>query len=523
MKMSPATQSDFQRITDSSFIAVFAQNFCTKSQMKVLLKDLDALMADGQSLKKGTHSDVSRIKWNNRDIVVKRYNHAGIFHSLRHTIKGSRASRSWQYGRHFESLDVTTPGPLAFIEQRKHGLLWQSYLVTEYVDGQRFDNFLRNEGITEQQRLEMFRKIIQMLENLWNSRITHGDLKHTNILIAKDRPVLTDLDAMMLHRCSLLYKVKRKKDIRRFFKKTDIPPSIYRHYQSIISDIVKPIDELLHRFKKVRFADWSLLIVSDFPENKIADFIRNVSVSDNHGEHFTQVPSSNYARVFKCSISSDGKDRSFFLKQYLTRSKMDFIKHIFRPSRARRAFFASLMLQKNGFDAPDVIGLFERRAGLLCTDNLFLTRDVTDALPLPKYLDKIRHQSGKTALAKKRAFIRAFAQTLGRMHNKGIFHGDLRLNNVLVVPDDPGEKLYFIDNERTKKKFRLPARLCLKNLVQLNMFRDGISNTDRMRFIKTYLSYNIDIRGHSAGLIEKVIAKTNKRLLKKGLIKISNL
>ena len=514
--MSPATKTDFNSIADDGFIAVFANNFCTKWQMAGLTKELDSRMAQGQSLKKGTTSDVSRIKWNNRDIVVKRYNHTGFFHSLRHTIKGSRAKRGWLYGRHLESLDVTTPKPLAYIEQRKHGLLWQSWLITEYVEGRRFDSFLCNDGIAEQERLEMIRKIIQTLENLWNNRITHGDLKHTNILITPDCPVLTDLDAIRLHRCSLIYKIKRTKDIRRFLKKKDIPPSIYQHCQSIMSDIDKPADKLSQKFKKRRYAGWSVLIRSDFPEDKIADLIRSVSISDNYSERFTQIPSSGYARVFRCNIFSEGKDRSFVLKQYLSRSMMDFIKHIFRPSRAKRAFFASLMLQKNGFDAPEAIGLFERRSGLLCTGSLLLASDVGDALPLPKYFNNICRESNKDALARKRAFIRAFARIIGRMHNKGIFHGDLRLNNVLVVSDGPNEKFFFIDNERTRKFFRLPARLRLKNLVQINMFRDGVSNTDRMRFYKTYLGKNIDIQSNSAGLIKKVIAKTNKRLIKKG-------
>jgi len=64
------------------------------------------------------------------------------------------------------------------------------------------------------------------------------------------------------------------------------------------------------------------------------------------------------------------------------------------------------------------------------------------------------------------------------MHAGGIFHGDLSIGNVLVVREEQKWRFFFIGNERTKKFYRLHARLRLKNLVQINMFRYGINNTE---------------------------------------------
>jgi hypothetical protein len=105
------------------------------------------------------------------------------------------------------------------------------------------------------------------------------------------------------------------------------------------------------------------------------------------------------------------------------------------------------------------------------------------------------------------------------MHAKGIFHGDLRLGNVLVVREGQKWRFFFIDNERTKKFYLLPNRLRLKNLVQINMFRSGITNTDRMRFFKAYINVNPCVQVRYVGWARKVIAKTNHRLRKKDWFK----
>ncbi len=50
-------------------------------------------------------------------------------------------------------------------------------------------------------------------ERLGRYRITHGDLKHTNILITENGPVLTDLDGAKVHKCNWTYKIRRTTDV----------------------------------------------------------------------------------------------------------------------------------------------------------------------------------------------------------------------------------------------------------------------------------------------------------------------
>lgn len=515
LKRCLRTSKRHLQIKTNRYVAEFDRGFCRGAEPLNFIKQIDMLMDDGQILKNSDTCCVSRITWNNKDIVVKRYNHKGFIHSLRHTLKRSRAYKGWLHAHHLEALNIATPEPLAYIEHRRGLLIWQSYLVTEYVDGQKLYDFLRDDNITEQQRIDEIQRVVKLLGKLWKYRTTHGDLKHSNVLITENGPVLTDLDGMIAHRWELPYRNRRAKDMERFLKKTDISPALHNYCRLLISGkrqfSQKPADD----FDKMRTDNWIIRIRKDFPKEDIKNLISvNAPLAEGRGQ-FIKVPSSDYTNVFRCNISINGISHTLYLKRYLCRSAMDFVKHLFRPSRARRAFNASLMLQKNGFDAPAVIGLFERRLGPFYTDNFLLTEDVDKAKSALQLLADICENSGKNTSVHKRTLITAFAKTIGQMHAKGIFHGDLRLGNVLVVKEGQNWRFFFIDNERTKKFYHLPDRFRLKNMVQVNMFQCGISNIDRLRFFKTYLRENPSIARKQNKWGKKIVAKTNHRLRKK--------
>ncbi len=500
------------RTKTGCYVAEFDSGFCVGAKADNLIEQIDALLHTGQVIKDGDTCHVSRLVWNYRDVVVKRYNHKGFIHSLRHTLKKSRARKAWVHARRLGALNIATPKPVAYIEHRRGFLVWQSYLVTEYVDGQMLYNFVRDDAIAEPQRLDAIRQVVELLDELWKHGVTHGDLKHTNVLVTDGGPVLTDLDAMAVHRWILLYKSRRKKDMERFLKKMNVSPKLHDHCRTLVSSTMDSPKRLAGDFDKVREAGWTVRVLKDFPRHAIGKLL---ALDDSSKGPFAEVQSSDYTRVFRGSVSSDSGEHVLYLKQHLCRSAADFVKHIFRPSRAKRAFNASLMLGQNGIDAPVVAGLFERRFGPFCTDNCLLTEEVAGGRSMVEALNDLHRDADAGALARRRALIRAFAETVGRMHARGICHGDLRLGNVLVVYEGQDPRFFFIDNERTKKFHRLPARLRLKNLVQVNLFIHGVTNTDRLRFFRAYLAVDPSIQRHYRKWAERVIARTDKRLSRK--------
>ena len=216
LKKSLRTSKRFIKVRDGQYIAVFDKSFCRDAEPFDFIERIDALMDNGNILKNGNTCYVSHLRWNSKDVVVKSYNHKGIIHSLRHTIKKSRARRCWLNGHRLGIHNIATPKPLAYIEQRRGLLTWKSYLVTEYIEGLSLYNYLRDENVPQEKRKTAMQQVKNLLDKLARYRITHGDLKHTNILITKNGPVLTDLDSMQFHKYNLTFRIKRVKDLLRF-------------------------------------------------------------------------------------------------------------------------------------------------------------------------------------------------------------------------------------------------------------------------------------------------------------------
>jgi len=213
LKKCLRTNKRHQKIKERNYYAVAARDFFEKADFRKFVGNVDEFAQKGQILKNGNTCFVSRINFADKNVVVKRYNHKGILHSIRHTIKRSRARRCWLHAHRLEMLNIATPRPLAYIDQRKGGLVWKSYLVTEYIEGQKLYDFLIDSQTTEQQCSKITGQVRELLDKIGKHHITHGDLKHTNILITDNGPVLTDLDGMKIHRWNCTYRWRRGKDI----------------------------------------------------------------------------------------------------------------------------------------------------------------------------------------------------------------------------------------------------------------------------------------------------------------------
>ncbi len=268
-------------------------------------------------------------------------------------------------------------------------------------------------------------------------------------------------------------------------------------------------------FDKIQRENCALYVNKDFRNNTLEQTLLAGETQLNQQYHPKLILSSQFTKVHKFNVDFDDIEKTIYFKEYLYRSNLDFIKHLFRPSRARRSFKATLMLQENGFDAPIVVIMGECKKGFFKIRNFLATLEAENAKRIYKYIPDCRNSSAD----EKRKLIRAFGQTIGRMHAKGIFHGDLRLGNILVKQEQNNWRFFFLDNERTRKFYRLPARLRFKNLVQANMFPPTVlTNTDRMRFFREYWAQNDEGKTEKSKLIKKVLKKTRQRLSKKGYV-----
>ena len=271
----------------------------------------------------------------------------------------------------------------------------------------------------------------------------------------------------------------------------------------------------ISNFYKVRLSGWQLYVSKDFAASGRQHKLEADEKLDGIRGPFIKEESSRFADVFKCSISFAGYCHNVFVKRYLHRSAWDFVKHIFRPSRAKRALLASIMLKENGLGIAEVIAMGQKKYGPFCVSNFLITRELEDAQNVHNCITEKWQTNTKNTLLDKRRFIVTLGKTIGKMHAAGIFHGDLRTGNVFAGKVNGDWEFFFLDNERTRRFRRIGQRLRIKNLVQINMLEPGlVSATERMRFFKSYLKANQYIQHRYKNMQKQVVSKTNYRLSK---------
>ncbi|RMH83686.1 serine/threonine protein kinase [Pseudomonas sp. AOB-7] len=189
------------------------------AELQPLLDAPDAVLADGQALKRGGSATVARIELGGRALVVKRYNLKGLGHWLRRFWRPSRAWHSWREGHRLELLGIATPRPLAVLERRWCWLRGRAYLITEYCGGQdiiaRFQAHLQGSP-PENELLALDRLFAALLRE----RISHGDFKGHNLFWDDERGAwsLIDLDAMQQHRSARGFARAYARDRARFLR-----------------------------------------------------------------------------------------------------------------------------------------------------------------------------------------------------------------------------------------------------------------------------------------------------------------
>jgi tRNA A-37 threonylcarbamoyl transferase component Bud32 len=184
---------------------------------------LEETMIRGEVLKNGSKSHVSHTTLGGRDVVIKGYRHLGLLHSLRHTLQGSRAKRSWFTAHRLRRLAVPTPTALAYLDEYRRGLLWRSFFIYDYVAGSELYVVLNDPAVPGERKRRLIDRVMVVLKRLSEGGISHGDLKHSNMICTGDDVSFIDLDAMRpAFGPDFLKRYRLEKDRARFFR--DLEP-----------------------------------------------------------------------------------------------------------------------------------------------------------------------------------------------------------------------------------------------------------------------------------------------------------
>lgn len=195
--------------------------------LQPLLADLDRYMDQGDILKAGGSSTVARISLDGRQLVVKRYNLKGLSHWLRRFWRPSRAWHAWREGHRLAFLGLGAPRPLAMLERRCCWLRRRAYLVMEYLDGENIRRRFAPYVNSSPPPAEMS-ALVNLFEDMVRERISHGDLKGTNLLWNGGSWVFIDLDVMRQHRSQRTFARAYARDRARLLRNWPADSALFR-------------------------------------------------------------------------------------------------------------------------------------------------------------------------------------------------------------------------------------------------------------------------------------------------------
>lgn len=204
--------------------------------LQPLLSEPDQFIAKGEIIKAGGSSTVARVRLTGRELVVKRYNIKGLLHLLRRCLRPSRAWHSWREAHRLIFAGIATAPPLAMVERRTCWLRGRAYLVTESLAGEnilvRFAPYV--DGVPPPEELAALEELFAALRR---ERISHGDLKGTNLIWHEGSWALIDLDAMCQHRTLRGFSRAYVRDRARFLRNWPENSALHRFLSERISAV----------------------------------------------------------------------------------------------------------------------------------------------------------------------------------------------------------------------------------------------------------------------------------------------
>lgn len=227
----------FKRVSKATALIMYAQEYTSPDFLNVLANP-EAVFSDPKTevLKSGRTTTVVKYMVDGKTLVIKRYNIKDAWHWARRSLRQTRAARSWRLANLLRLFGVPTAKPVAFIEKRFLGLRNKSYFIMEYVPGADIGEYFSSYREDDAHFEKIASRVAILLKNLAKLRMSHGDLKTTNILIENDRPLLIDLDGMSEHKRKGEVKRAYQAEIKRFMKNWTSYPSLQALFGRLLQD-----------------------------------------------------------------------------------------------------------------------------------------------------------------------------------------------------------------------------------------------------------------------------------------------
>jgi len=228
------------------------------------------------------------------------------------------------------------------------------------------------------------------------------------------------------------------------------------------------------------------------------------------------IKSEKKIRVIQLPLRLGSTLTSVLIKQHNVRA-LPRLASIFATSAARRSWFGAKILLEQGYATARPIAVVEYRRWGLLKKSFYLSEEIIGAKNAVNFWrEDLRPMQGVEGWSKRRAVLKALAHLFSSLHQRKIYHNDLKASNILARDSGSISEGTFslIDLQGVRRCFFLSERRRIKNLAQLNRTLGGrLTRTEKLFFLNHYLRGAVsDTKKRQ--LIGRIVRATGRQLIR---------
>lgn len=187
----------------------------------------------------------------------------------------------------------------------------------------------------------------------------------------------------------------------------------------------------------------------------------------------------------------DGREVPVIVKRPVARNWRRAVRQALPPSRCMRGWRTGHALLHREIPAARPLAVLERRIGPIVLDGILITEALPGALDLEAHLKReYAVRAPGEWLRHKQELCGLLVREMRRLAERGFVHRDCKAQNVLIRTE-PTLHLFWIDMDGIRRAGRKAPRDAMRAILRLHVSLiglPGLTRTDRVRFLKSYLA-----------------------------------
>jgi len=203
---------------------------------------------------------------------------------------------------------------------------------------------------------------------------------------------------------------------------------------------------------------------------------------------------------------------TIYIKRYNVFSLRHRLVSPFIISGALRALHGATVLRHCNIPSAVPLAAVERRDWGVLAKSFFISEEITGGKTVDAYWrDDLRLLPGAAGVRQRRDFLIRLGQLFQMLHEREIYHNDLKDANILAAPRQQTTAFFLLDLEGVRQYVRLSEKRRLKNLVQLHRTLGRyLRGPDKLVVLKHYLGNSFAERSIRRHWIKKVLRQSDR-------------